>query len=148
MILPMVTVSAELDPLVPAKKKQPKIVAIPMPPFSQPTRASPKPTKSRAMRPLDMISPARMNNGSASNAQLSSEANSVVLRLLSEYAPVRIISDSEPIASTINNGNPITRWTNIKTITIDATCMVLRSNMLMPPRSCWVVGKNGAVRAA
>ena len=113
----MVIVSAELDPLVPAKKKHPKIVAVPRPPLVQPTIASLNLTISFAVRPRDMISPARMNNGIASSAQLSIALKGTSPKTLSEYTSHKIISARDPSPKTANSGNPRARWSNITTIT-------------------------------
>ena len=109
MILPMAAVSAEFEPLVPAKKKQPRIVAMPSPPVIHPTAACPSLTNCGATRPVEMMSPVSINKGIASNAQLSTAVNGTSPTMLNEYTPTAAIIASEPRPRTMNRGRPMPR---------------------------------------
>ena len=118
IILPIVIVSAELDPLVPAKKKQPKIVAVPKPPLVQPTMASLNRTISFAVLPREIISPARMKSGIASKAQLSIALKGTSPNTLTEYTSQSKIRAKDPSPKITNKGTPMARCVSIARMTI------------------------------
>ena len=103
---------------MPAKKKHPNIVAVPSPPLVQPTIASLSLTISFAVLPLEIISPASINNGIAKRAQLSMELKGTSPKTLKEYTSQSKIKPRDPSAKTMNKGTPIAKFSSINAITI------------------------------
>jgi hypothetical protein len=63
--------SATVEPEMPEKMYSAATTAMPRPPRTQPTRATARRTRRRAMPPVSMSAPARMNRGSESSTNES-----------------------------------------------------------------------------